>query len=97
MEPGRPKSLIWGGGAEKDREIYDSVMATGVRIDRAVTAVERASETAGTADELLEARAAALRLSHDGRPSRSVRYRDFMQPQGYEDELRSVFRTGNST
>jgi DNA-binding CsgD family transcriptional regulator len=135
-------------------------MTTGVRVERAVTAVERASKTAGTADELLEALAgalhrviphdaatwfgvdpvtllatapsrveglepglcdtfwhlefhehdvglfadlargegaAALRLSLEGRPSRSVRYRDFMQPQGYEDELRSVFRTGNST
>jgi DNA-binding CsgD family transcriptional regulator len=26
-----------------------------------------------------------------------MRYRDFMQPQGYDDELRAVFRTGNST
>jgi hypothetical protein len=32
--------------------------------------------------------AAALRLSLDDRPSRSMRYRDFMRPQGYDDELR---------
>lgn len=41
--------------------------------------------------------AAALRLSLDDRPSRSVRYREFMAPQGYDDELRAVFRTGDST
>jgi len=38
----------------------------------------------------------ALRLMLDDRPTRSMRYRDFMQPQGYDDELRSVFRTGSS-
>ena len=41
--------------------------------------------------------AAALRLSLDGQPARSVRYREFMQPQGYDDELRSVFRRDNNT
>lgn len=40
--------------------------------------------------------ASALRLSLDDRPSRSIRYRDFMQPQGYHDELRSVFQAGGS-
>jgi DNA-binding NarL/FixJ family response regulator len=39
----------------------------------------------------------ALRLSLDDRPARSIRYRDFMQPQGYDDELRAVFKTGDST
>jgi DNA-binding CsgD family transcriptional regulator len=135
-------------------------MSTGVDVQRAVDAVERACATVGTADELLEALAgtlhravphdaatwfavdpvtllatapsrvegldpglcdtywhlefheqdtglfadlargegaAALRLSLDDRPARSMRYRDFMQPQGYDDELRAVFRTGNST
>lgn len=41
--------------------------------------------------------ASALRLSLDDRPSRSIRYREFMQPQGYADELRGVFRTGDSS
>lgn len=41
--------------------------------------------------------AAALRLSLDERPSRSIRYRDFMLPQGYHDELRAVFQAGGST
>jgi len=41
--------------------------------------------------------AAALRLSLDDRPTRSARYRDFMQPQGYDDELRGVFQTGDNT
>jgi DNA-binding CsgD family transcriptional regulator len=36
----------------------------------------------------------ALHLATDGRPARSIRYRDFMQPQGYDDELRAVFKTG---
>jgi DNA-binding NarL/FixJ family response regulator len=39
---------------------------------------------------------AALRLSLADRPSRSIRYREFMRPQGYEDELRAVFRSGES-
>lgn len=38
----------------------------------------------------------ALRLSLDDRPARSVRYRQFMQPQGFEDELRGAFRVGES-
>lgn len=41
--------------------------------------------------------AAAMRLSLDDRPARSIRYREFMQPQGYDDELRGVFRSGDST
>jgi DNA-binding CsgD family transcriptional regulator len=41
--------------------------------------------------------AAAMRLSLDDRPARSIRFREFMQPQGYSDELRAVFKTGNST
>lgn len=40
---------------------------------------------------------ASLRLSTHGLPLRSARYRDFMQPQGYDDEARVVFRTGAST
>ena len=38
----------------------------------------------------------ALRLSLDDRPARSIRYREFMAPQGFEDELRAVFRVGDS-
>jgi DNA-binding CsgD family transcriptional regulator len=30
------------------------------------------------------------------RPARSARYREFLQPQGYGDELRAVLRTGTS-
>ncbi len=41
--------------------------------------------------------AATLRTTTDGRPLRSARYRDFLQPQGYDDELRAVFRTGDRT
>lgn len=41
--------------------------------------------------------AAALRLTTNDRPLRSSRYRDFIQPQGYDDELRAVFRLGDST
>jgi DNA-binding CsgD family transcriptional regulator len=41
--------------------------------------------------------AGALRLSLDDRPARSIRYREFMRPQGYDDELRAVFRAGDST
>lgn len=40
---------------------------------------------------------AALRLSLDDRPSRSIRYREFMKPQGYDDELRGVFRSAGNT
>lgn len=41
--------------------------------------------------------AASLRLATHGKPLRSPRYRDFMQPQGYDDEARIVFRTGSTT
>ncbi len=41
--------------------------------------------------------AAALRQSLDDLVGRSPRYRDFLRPQGYEDELRGVFRSGDST
>lgn len=37
----------------------------------------------------------ALRLTLDDRRAKSARYRDVMQPQGYDDELRAVFRTGD--
>jgi DNA-binding CsgD family transcriptional regulator len=40
---------------------------------------------------------ASLRLSTDGRPLRSPRYREFMRPQGYDDEARVAFRTGTTT
>lgn len=40
--------------------------------------------------------AAALRLSLDDRPARSVRYREFMSPLGFEDELRATFSVGGS-
>jgi DNA-binding CsgD family transcriptional regulator len=54
-------------------------------------------DTALIADLARGEGATALRLSLDDRPSRSIRYRDFMQPQGFGDELRGVFRTGGST
>lgn len=41
--------------------------------------------------------AGSLRLATDGRPQRSPRYRDFLVPQGYDDEARVVCRTGSST
>ena len=40
--------------------------------------------------------AAALRATLDDRPARSMRYREFIRPQGLSDELRGVFRTGES-
>jgi DNA-binding CsgD family transcriptional regulator len=40
---------------------------------------------------------ATLRAATGDRPLRSARYRDFLQPQGYDDELRAVFRHGTST
>jgi DNA-binding CsgD family transcriptional regulator len=40
---------------------------------------------------------AALQLSLDGRGARSIRYRECLVPQGYDDELRAVFRSGDST
>jgi DNA-binding CsgD family transcriptional regulator len=36
--------------------------------------------------------AAGLRLATDDKPSRSARYRDFMRPNGFGDELRAVLR-----
>ncbi len=41
--------------------------------------------------------AGAMRHSLDNMVGRSPRYRDFLQPQGYQDELRGVFRSGEST
>src|SRR5882762_633859 len=41
--------------------------------------------------------AATLYATTDGNPARSARYREFLQPQGYGDELRAVFRVGNIT
>lgn len=41
--------------------------------------------------------AAALGQELDGKPARSIRYRDFMRPQGFGDELRGVFQRGEST
>jgi DNA-binding CsgD family transcriptional regulator len=38
-----------------------------------------------------------LHLSLDGRTSRSIRYRECLLPQGYDDELRAVFSAGEST
>jgi DNA-binding CsgD family transcriptional regulator len=39
-----------------------------------------------------ETPAAGLRLATDDRPARSARYRDFMRPNGFGDELRAVLR-----
>jgi DNA-binding CsgD family transcriptional regulator len=39
----------------------------------------------------------SLRQSLGDRPGRSVRYREFMAPQGYHDELRATFRIGDAT
>jgi DNA-binding CsgD family transcriptional regulator len=41
--------------------------------------------------------AATLRTRTGDHPLRSSRYRGFIQPQGYDDELRAVFRTGDRT
>jgi len=41
--------------------------------------------------------AATLHATTDGNPARSARYREFLQPQNYGDELRAVFRVGNAT
>ena len=41
--------------------------------------------------------AATLRTATNDRPLRSARYRDFISPQGYDDELRAVFKTGGNT
>ncbi len=40
--------------------------------------------------------AASLRAATGDRPLRSPRYREFLQPQGFDDELRVVFRTGET-
>src|SRR5918996_1098860 len=37
---------------------------------------------------------ATLRGATEDKPLRSARYRDFLTPQGYDDELRAVFRAG---
>ena len=44
-----------------------------------------------------DAAAATLRLATNDRPMRSARYRDFLQPQGYDDELRVVFRVAGKS
>jgi len=41
--------------------------------------------------------AATLYASTDGNPTRSARYRHLLQPRGYGDELRAVFRLGPAT
>ena len=41
--------------------------------------------------------AAGLRITLDDHPNRSVRFRELLAPQGYDDELRSVLRVGEST
>ena len=41
--------------------------------------------------------AAGLRLATANRPQRSARYREYLHPQGYHDDLRAVFRTDEST
>jgi DNA-binding CsgD family transcriptional regulator len=40
---------------------------------------------------------ASLYATTDGQPARSARYREFLAPQGYGDELRAAFRVGEST
>jgi DNA-binding CsgD family transcriptional regulator len=44
-----------------------------------------------------EGGAATLFAATDDHPARSARYREFLSPQGYGDELRAVFRIGDST
>ncbi len=39
---------------------------------------------------------ATLRRATDDQPVRSARYREFLAPQNYDDELRAVFRTGDN-
>lgn len=41
--------------------------------------------------------AASLRSTTGDHPQRSARYRDFLRPQGYDDELRAVFRCRESS
>lgn len=38
----------------------------------------------------------SLQRATDGRPIRSARYREYLEPQGYDDELRAVFKVGDS-
>lgn len=40
--------------------------------------------------------AGSLVAATDGHPARSARYREFLAPQGYGDELRAVFRLGHA-
>ncbi len=40
--------------------------------------------------------ATALRLATGNRPVRSPRYREFIEPQGFDDELRVIFRAGGN-
>ena len=40
---------------------------------------------------------ASLRMAMSDHPLRSPRYREFMKPQGYDDEARVAFRTGSTT
>lgn len=37
-----------------------------------------------------------LAMATDENPRRSARYREFLEPQGYRDELRAVFRAGDA-
>lgn len=149
----------FGGVGDLALRRYGDRVSTRGDHGRAIASIERAAETAGTADELLEtvdnelrrtlpydgamwfgvdpatllptapgridgfyasycdafwhreffehdaalfgdlARApvpvAALRLSLGGNPARSQRFRDFLQPHGYDDELRAVLRSGD--
>jgi DNA-binding CsgD family transcriptional regulator len=39
----------------------------------------------------------SLRMATGGSPLRSPRYRNFLRPQGYDDEARVVFKTGDTT
>jgi DNA-binding CsgD family transcriptional regulator len=41
--------------------------------------------------------ASALRLATGDRPARSTRFREFMRPNGFDDELRAVMRVDGST
>ena len=41
--------------------------------------------------------AGSLYRATDDRPARSARYREFLAPQNYGDELRAAFKTGGST
>src|SRR5947209_5804169 len=41
--------------------------------------------------------AASLHAVTDGRPVRSARWREYLAPQGYDDEMRAVFKLGDNT